>query len=155
MMRTRLYSTEHEIDRRLERFGVTRDELVDVVKKTVAARADTIDIDPLSAAGQLSYIFGTRHIRMLFMRNGWTLDRTENVESVVSPDGSMRIVFQNVDSACNPFQGPKAVSGKGPAANRMIDVAQGRLFSFTDIPETVAPKAVESLNASVWYFCFL
>lgn len=152
MLKTRIYATEHEIDTRLVRFNATRAELIEVAKQIVAARADAILVDPLSAPGLLSYIYGTRHLRLLFMRKGWGIDRKENVESVVSPSG-VRIVFQNVDEACSLFQAPKAISAKGPASHRMIDVAQGRLFGPGELPETIPPKAIEGLNSSAWYFC--
>jgi hypothetical protein len=152
MLKTRIFATEHEIDARLVRFGATRSELIEVAKQIVAARADSIVVDPLSAPGQLSYIYGTRHLRLLFMSKGWNIDRKENVESVVSPGGT-RIVFQNVDDACSIFQHPKAISAKGPASHRMIDVAQGRLFGPGELPETIPPKALDGLNSSAWYFC--
>lgn len=152
MLKTRIYATEHEIDTRLARFGAARNELIEVAQQIVAARADAILVDPFSAPGLLSYIYGTRHLRLLFMPKGWGIDRTENVESVVSPRG-VRIVFQNVDEACSIFQAPKAVSAKGPACQRMIDVAQGRLFGPGELPETVPPKALDALNSSAWYFC--
>ncbi len=152
MLKTRIFSTEHEIDTRLVRFGVTRVELIEVAKQIVAARSDAIVVDPLGTPGLLSYIHGTRHLRLLLMPKGWVLDRQENVESVVS-SSDIRIVYQNVDEACSIFQAPKAVSGKGPAAHWMIDIAQGRLFSPGDLPEAVPPKLVDGLKSSAWYFC--
>jgi hypothetical protein len=131
---------------------VTRTELIEVAKQIVAARSDAIIVDPLGAPGLLSYIYGTRHLRLLFMTKGWTLDRQENVESVLGPN-NRRIVFQNVDEACAIFQAPKAVSGKGPAAHRVIDIAQGQLFSPGELPEAVPPKLVDGLKSSAWYFC--
>lgn len=153
MLKTYLYLAEWEIDARLARFGVTRAELIDVVRQTLAARSDAIDVDPLNTPGQLSYIYGTRHLRLLFLKKGWQIDRTENVESVFDSKTGTKILFQNVDLACSRFQSPKAISGKGPAANRMIDTAQGKLFGPGDLPESVSPKAIASLNSTAWYFC--
>jgi hypothetical protein len=119
MLRTRIYSEEWDVDSRLQKFNVTRDELINVARQTNTHRADAIAIDPLTAAGQLSYLYGTRHTRLLFMPKGWILDRRENVESVLHPESGMRVVYQNVDQACG-LTSPKAISGKGPAANRMI-----------------------------------
>lgn len=64
----------------------------------------------------------------------------------------MRIVYQNVDQACG-FTSPRAISGKGPAANRMIDNGQGVLFRADDLPEVIPQHKIDSLNSSVWYFC--
>ena len=129
-----------------------RDELIGVARQTNTHRADAIAIDPLSAAGQLSYLYGNRHTRLLFMPKGWFMDRRENVESVLHPESGMRIVYQNVDQACG-FTSPRAISGKGPAANRMIDNGQGVLFRADDLPEVIPQHKIDSLNSSVWYFC--
>jgi hypothetical protein len=152
MLRTRIYSEEWEVDSRLLKFNATRDELIGVARQTNTHRADAITIDPLSAAGQLSYLYGNRHTRLLFMPKGWFMDRRENVESVLHPESGMRIVYQNVDQACG-FTSPKAISGKGPAANRMIDNGQGVLFRADDLPEVIPQHKIDSLNSSVWYFC--
>lgn len=152
MLSTRIYSEEYEVDSRLKRFGVTRDELINVARQTSAHRADVIAVDPLTTAGQLSYIYGTRYKRLLFMPKGYLLDRHENVESVIHPDSGIRIVYQNVDQACG-LSSPKAISGKGPAANRMVDNGQGVLFHAGDLPEAIPQHKIDGLNSSVWYLC--
>ncbi|MGB5086081.1 MAG: hypothetical protein WBO09_16110 [Methylocystis silviterrae] len=152
MLSTRIYSEEWEVDSRLKRFGATRDELINIARQTSAHRADAIAIDPLTTAGQLSYIYGTRYKRLLFMPKGYLLDRRENVESVIHPESGIRIVYQNVDQACG-LTSPQAISGKGPAANRMIDNGQGVLFHEGDLPEAIPQHKIDSLNSSVWYLC--
>lgn len=152
MLGTRIYSEEWEVDSRLKRFDATRDELINIAKQTSTHRADAIAIDPLTTAGQLSYIYGTRYKRLLFMPKGYLLDRRENVESVVHPESGIRIVYQNVDQACG-LTSPKAISGKGPAANRMIDNGQGVLFHAGELPEAIPQHKIDSLNSSVWYLC--
>src|SRR3546814_12876712 len=61
MLTARIYKDDWSVDARLaETFGVTRDELVQVVREVVGARADAVENDPVSAAGQFAYIHGTR-----------------------------------------------------------------------------------------------
>ena len=153
MLKTRFYTAEHDVDRKLSWFGVTRAELIEVARQTLAARTDAIDIDVRSMPGQLSHLYGTRHLRMLFLNKGGRIDRAENVESIVIEKLSAKIVFQNVDQACSLFHSPLAISAKGPAANRMISNAQGRLFSPSEAPEVVRPDALSKLNSTVWCFC--
>jgi hypothetical protein len=62
----------------------------------------------------------------------------------------MKIVFQNVDSACDDNRDPKAISDKGPAATRAVDLGQKNLFKEFD-EEDERQKARE--KASLWYFC--
>lgn len=101
----------------------------------------------------LSYMYGTRSLRLLFLRKGWIVDRRENIESILDAQTGMRIVFQNVDQACSEFIIPQAVSGKGPAADRLINKDQPSLFSAADLPEAVIPLSARKQNDLVWYFC--
>jgi hypothetical protein len=150
MQRTKLFTEEWEIDTALARFGATRAELAEAAQLTFAARSDSVPSDPLSGPGQLSYIYGNRYVRRVFCPKGWLIDRHENVESVRPPDSGMRIVFQNVDLACSVLHSPKAISGKGSAAERMVSNGQGRLF---DMPEVYRKPKAGELNLAVWYFC--
>jgi hypothetical protein len=153
MLVPKLYATEWEIDRRLTPFDVKRGDLIRVVQQTIAARSDAIELDPPGTPGQLSYIYGSRHLRLLFQSRGWLIDQAENIASVLHPTLGTRIVFQNVDLACSPFRSPKAISGKGPAADRMIDAAQGRLFDDHELPEAVRSSTRSKLGKAAWYFC--
>lgn len=153
MLKTRFYTAESEVDRKLAWFDATRSDFIEVARQTVAARMDAGDVDVRSMPGQLSYLYGTRHLRMLFLSRGWQIDRAENVESVVRADTATKIVFQNVDQACSLFHSPRAISAKGPAADRMISSAQGRLFAAFEIPEVVKPDTLAKLNSTVWCFC--
>jgi hypothetical protein len=152
MLALKIYSEDWEVDARLRPFGVKRAELIEIVRAVVGARSDAVDDDPLSAEGLFAYIFGTRHLRGLFKAKGWLLHREENIESVRHPDSGVKIIYQNVDLAASPHRGPRAISGKGSAANRMIDEAQGRLF-FDDELREVIPAELTEINATVWFLC--
>jgi hypothetical protein len=128
MLATKLYTKEYDVDARLASFGITRAELVDVLKLILSARSDAIHVDPLSAPGQFSFIYGTRHIRLLLCPKGWVIDRKENIESVRNDKLKISIVFQNVDQACDPMHSPKALHSKGSASTRLVDQGQGSLF---------------------------
>jgi hypothetical protein len=52
------------------------------------------------------------------------------------PTTGMKIVFQNADSACEDHRNPKAISGKGPAATKAVDLGQHNLFSRIRTPKT-------------------
>ena len=97
-------------------FGLTAGELIEVVKRAVAAKASFVLNFPLNAAGQLSYIYGTGALRDMLRLKGWEIDRTGNIEATYNPKTGIKIVFQNADSACEDARDPKAISDKGPAA---------------------------------------
>lgn len=153
MLATRIYRDEWEVGSRLVPFGVTSEDLTQVALLTASARADSVPDDPRSAPGLLSYIYGTRFLRQLFTPLGWYADNHENISAVLEPSSGVRIIYQNVDLACDPYRGPRAVSGKGSAASRLVDTGQGQLFNLGDTPEVIPLSAVHSLNSQVWYFC--
>jgi hypothetical protein len=152
MQPARIYRENDEIDRRLVEFGVTREELIEVVRAVVAARADAIDDDPASAEGLFAYIYGTRAIRQVFKRNGWLRYREDNVESVRHPDRNLKVIYQSVDFAADWLHSPKAVSGKGSGADRMIMSGQASLFRDEDL-QPVTKSTTPEIKAGAYFFC--
>lgn len=146
----RIFSKDDEIEERLKPFGVNRSELVSVVRHVVGARADTTAYDPLAAKGLLAYIYGTRSLRQIFGQKGWLIDRLENIEATRHPDLALKIVYQNVDLAASILHSPKAVSGKGSGADRIVDSAQGQLV--LDL-EPGKLTSVREINSGIWFFC--
>jgi len=153
MPATRIYSEDWEIDARLaELCGATRLELVQVVRDVVAAKADAIDLDPRSAPGLLAYIFGTRGIRALFRRKGWSIDRHEGVEATKHPTRDLKIIYQSVDVAASKISDPRAVSGKGSGADRIVESAQGLLFT-DEMLAKAAGGYFDKAQSGAWFFC--
>jgi hypothetical protein len=152
MLAARVYGEIWEIDARLRPFGVTRQELIEVVRGVVAARADSVDNDPVTAEGLFAYIFGTRYLRSLFRTKGYLLDRKENIEAVKHPDRELKIVYQSVDLAATRHHIPQAVCGKGSGADRIIDLAQGTLFTEEEL---AAPRPVkfDRIDTGIWFLC--
>ncbi len=153
MLPARVYEKDWEVDAKLKaEFGCSREELIHVVHRVVAARADSVDDDPLSASGQFAYIFGTRNVRGLFKRKGWVTHREENVEAVRNPQTGKLIVYQSVDVAASKDRSPRAVTGKGSGSRRIIDAAQGALFPDDAVREAI-PDFLARFRPEIWYFC--
>lgn len=153
MIPARIYNEEWTIDARLcETFGVTRQQLIQVVKEVVGARADAVENDPITAAGQFAYIHGTRNVRSLFRTRGWYLFRKDNIELVRHPERDLTISYQSVDLAASETHSPLAISGKGAGAERAIEEAQLSLFAPDefDRPLSLAP---DTINSGMWFFC--
>ena len=108
--------------------------------------------DPLSAPGLLAYIFGTRELRAIFKRKKWLIQRENNVESVQHPDRRLQVIYQSVDVAASDLHSPRAISGKGSGADRIIELAQGQLFS-RDQLETRETVNLAPVNSGVWFLC--
>jgi hypothetical protein len=148
MAADRIVSQDYEVGSRLDQLGLSASELIGVVHQAVAAKADFVLNHPLNAAGQLSYIYGTGALRDALRTKGWEIDRTGNIEATYNPKTGMKIVFQNADSACEDGRDPRAISDKGPAAIRAVDVGQSSLFPEYDIEDQEKRKRE---NASLWY----
>src|SRR5882672_2923910 len=128
MAADRIVAQDFEVASRLDELGVSASELIEVVHQAVAAKANYVLNHPLNAAGQLSYIYGTGALRDALRSKGWQIDRTGNIEATYDLKTGMKIVFQNADSACEDDRDPKAISDKGPAATRAVDLGQHNLF---------------------------
>jgi len=145
MQQTKIIDASLEVDDRLKLFGVTKAELFQIAHKVVMARNDVVSIDPVTASGLFAYIYGTRALRAIFMRKGWEIDRSENIEAIYNKDSGIKIIYQSADSASNHYRVPRAISDKGAESERIV--ASGQLDLFKDPnkkPTLIAPK--------VWYF---
>jgi len=134
----------------LRKIGLTRDIVIEIALSAAAARADSLPVDPSSAPGMLSYIYGVRAIRLHLLKLGWRESRQGNVESTVNDEIGVQLCFQNVDAACNDFKNPHAISGKGTASRSLVAAGQGELFG----------RATDSVEAdvfgstpTVWVIC--
>lgn len=148
MAETKILKEPVEVaDRLQELFGVDRDELMKVVHAAVAGRAIAVGNDPITAGGYFAYSYGTRAMREVFRAiEGYELDRVANIESVVNKARGVKIIFQSTDVAADS-RSPKAVSGKGVACERVVELGQGNLFE--DLAEDERARA----NAAVWFIC--
>lgn len=143
----RIVARDFEVASRLDQLGLSAGELIAVVQQAVAAKADFVLNHPLNAAGQLSYIYGTGALREILRPKGWQIDRTDNVEATFDPKMGIKIIFQNSDTACEDGRDPKAISDKGPAASRAVDLGQGNLFPEFDAEDRERNRLE---NAALW-----
>jgi hypothetical protein len=149
MAADRIIAQDYEVASRLDQMGLSASELISVVHQAVAAKANFVLNHPLNAAGQLSYIYGTGALRDTLRPKGWVIDRTGNIEATFDPKTSIKIVFQNADSACDDDRDPRAISDKGPAAVSAVDLGQHSLFPEYDAEDQAKRKKA---NAPLWYF---
>lgn len=147
MTETKVFREDHEVAPRLSLFGATKDELLRVVELAAGGRADAVPNDPVTAGGQFSYIFGTRGLREVFIPKGWRKDNTKGIESVIHPESEIKLIFQNVDLACDSIKPPKAISGKGMASEEIIALSTAFLF------KEMEKDHQKRLNRTVWFFC--
>jgi hypothetical protein len=139
---------DYEVASRLDQLGLSATELIGVVHQAVAAKASFVLNHPVNAAGQLSYIYGTGALRDTLRPKGWRIDRTGNIEATFDPKTGIKVVFQNADNACDDSRDPKAISDKGPAASKAVDLGQPNLFPEFDVEDR---ENDQRENAALWY----
>lgn len=146
---------ETDVFQALSVFSTTREELIDeVIKNTLAARLGCLSIDPANAKGIISYIYGTRHLRKLYLAKGWNETHYKNIELVKHPNNGLQLTYQNVNIAANLFREPRSISKKGYGSAQLIESSQGNLFSDEELPITLpSNKNSENLNNLLWYLC--
>lgn len=138
----------YSVHQELHKLGLTVDIVTSIARKVAAAKAEALEVDPVSTPGTFAYIYGVRAIRLELLTRGWRASRSGNVESTVNDDLGIQICFQNVDVACTK-QDPQAISGKGAGSRRLIYDGQSDLF------DRDAPEAVDALGSvpTVWFVC--
>lgn len=126
-----------EVDPRLIELGLTRAGLLRVVR---VARSEARNATPnhcANAAGTFAYQHGTWALRHEFVGGGWKIERPNGVEAIWNAERKVRVVFCNVDVACDASAKPKPRSGKGAGAER---TCVGNMFG--DLP-TYAPRPID------------
>ena len=141
---TRMSRERWDVDRRIAQLGPHREGLLDAVRRAVAAAAEATEFHPANAAGTLAYMTGTWALRNAFVGKDWMLDRCGGVESIRK--GEARIVYTNVDVACDEAQAPKPLSHKGAGSK---DICSGNLlFPPAALPMVVPPH---DANQATWF----
>ena len=115
----------------------TIEQLLRVRSVAISASADATAFHPANAAGTFAYHYGTFALRKEYVGKVWRLERIDGVEAIVNEARKVRVVFANVDIACDDDLKPKPRSRKGAGAER---VCMGNLFG--SLPE-YAPQQPE------------
>lgn len=125
VVETQVWREPWDVDRRLNELGLHRHPLMNVVVAAITAGADSTPFHPANASGTFSYMYGTWALRSEFVGDEWELDRADGVESIRNDQKKVKVVYQNVDIACDNEQGPKPRSHKGAGSER---ACSGNLF---------------------------
>jgi hypothetical protein len=156
-----ILATPIQVDGRLAEFGITREQLIEVVMAMVAARAECTDNDPPSAPGWSSWRHGTRRAREIFRPLGWLKDDTDQLPTIVKNSLGMRIAVANTDDGAGLVSAgmfPQNRSKKGAATDRAVDLNQHSMFADTgEADESVVvqfkPRDTHSDAFTTFYLC--
>lgn len=150
-MRVLVHAEVWEASKRLKELGLTIEQLIDVVKASVAGRGNCTDNDPPAAPGWSSWQMGTRRLREIYRKQGWEKDDTNQFSTIINHGRRIKISFCNTDDG-TAIQNriPRNRSRKGVIAERVTDVNKsGYLF-----PEMESEDALKNTaDYETWYLC--
>ena len=129
MIQTQVLRDPWDVDRRLSELHLPRKKLLNAVAVALHEAANATPYHCANAAGTFSYQHGTWALRDEFVGDEWRVDRADGVEAIWNEELRLRVIFSNVDIACNNDQMPKPRSRKGAGAER---ACIGNLFG--DLP---------------------
>lgn len=135
LVETRILREDWEVQRRLAELELEKTKLLEVRSTAVGAAADATQFHPANAAGTLSYQHGTFALRHEHVGKSWLLDRPNGVEAIRNEARKLRLVFANVDIACDPDREPTPRSSKGAGAELLC---AGNLFG--ELPRFARPS---------------
>lgn len=125
-------------DARLVELKLERAKLLNVRTMAISAAADVTAFHAANAAGTFSYHYGTFGLRLEFVGKVWRQSRPNGVEAIENEASKIRIVFANVDLACNLAHTPKPRSERTrPGAQQL---SQGNLFDNLPTFASEVPK---------------
>jgi hypothetical protein len=164
VVKARILREEWEVGARLAELQLDKDKLLNVRTTAVAAAADATPFHAANAAGTFSYHYGTWALRNECVGGNWRMDRPNGIEAIRNDVIKVKVVFGNVDVACDDEHEPKARSTKGSGAERLCignDLFGGELPRFAAVSDAaeddgwltyylmVAPEGAAELSRPV------
>jgi len=138
------------VNRLHEKFGVSKEELIEVVQQGVAARNECTPHHPSSLPGTRCWGEATRALRDLLVPKGWKLDNTDNIPSVLNRHLRIKLAVTNADSGTGIEWGhPQPISEKGDGAQRAVFPNQAVLTPVLD----ASLNEEQPNNSTFWYLC--
>lgn len=135
---TRVLAGPVEVDARLAKMPLQREKLLNVRTMALSAAADATAFHAANAAGTFAYHQGTFALRLEFVGRIWRQSRPNGVEAIENEASKIRIVFANVDIACDIGRIPRPRSERSrPGAQQL---SQYNLFDNLPTFATAIPK---------------
>lgn len=86
-----------DVDTRLARLGLEREKLLEILRVCYAEHGNCNENDPRGSAGLAVYRWAVRGLREQYRVEGWEIDRTGGLETMVHHDLKIRIAVMNTD----------------------------------------------------------
>lgn len=152
-MNAKLHLRPLHVENRIEELtGWKKEELLEVVRRMAAARANCTPFDAPGAAGARAYYDGTEQIRYLgSMHEGWSINDDNNIPSTYSRDRQIKVAVCNTNEGTGLEHGyPQNRQKKGTAVEALV-ASNHQLYlpGFENVP-MIQPKGS---GVVFWYLC--
>lgn len=145
-----VYKESADVGSRLIELGLTLEQLIEVVKASVAGRGDCTDNDPPAAPGWNSWRYGVRRLREIFRQEGWEKDDTNQLSTIANHERRIKIAVCNTDDGTSiEDRVPRNRSRKGVASERVTD-RNSTPYLFIEME---SDAAVNTADYVTWYLC--
>lgn len=148
---SKILKVEHEINNRLEHINLTKHKLCQVANRAIAQKLNAVSNHPVNTPGIFAYHEGVKAMRDIFVDGETWIKSVENgIEYIVNPVKKIKVIYQNVDYACNPDHAPQPISRRGGTAKRAaISSNQLEMFERSCDPVNVLVICVSENNGIV------
>ncbi|MDG5750099.1 hypothetical protein P8R33_03170 [Qipengyuania sp. XHP0211] len=161
-MTTNIVTKPLEAQLKLERIGLTSEQVLEIIHAMASAKADATENDPPGAAGWSAWRMGIRRSREVTIHDkrfpDWERDEEGQVSSVLNRKLGVRLLVSNTGDGTGIAEQdrfPQNRSKKGAATDRIVQNNQG-VFDFMEVAPNVvhlhAPGDAEQGIVS-WYVC--
>ncbi len=146
-----LITIEHEVRSRLTQLDIKNDQISIIAKRAISQKLNAVSNHPANAPGTFAYHEGVRAMRdVLIDGEKWNKLTENGIEYVENPIKKIRIIYQNVDIACNQKHDPQPISKRGGSAKcDVINSNQTDLFGFESTPSNVWVICVSENNGII------
>lgn len=146
-----LITLEHEVRNRLAELDLKNDQICIIAKRAISQKLNAVSNHPANAPGTFAYHEGVRAMRdVLVDGEKWNKLIENGIEYVENPIKKIRIIYQNVDFACNTEHPPQPISKRGGSAKcNAINSNQSDIFGVDLIPSNVWVICVSENNGII------
>jgi hypothetical protein len=146
-----------DVARRLADFGMTREQLLEVIRACASGAGNVTENDPPGTHGWETYRFGVRRLREELRPDGWEPDNTDGLATITNAQLKMRIAVANTNDATGILDRtrfPQNRNKKGPTAERAAETNQA-LLPGVDWPAVTKLRGdvIDIDDLVTWYLC--
>lgn len=148
-------NADENVPSRLRAMRLSLDGLLEVLGVIFSEHGICNENDPAGTPGWTIYRWGVRGLRERFRSEGWCIDSTGNLETLVHHELKIRIAILNTDDGtCDPQRIPCNISEKGPCNARAALANADMLPGAENWPKTKADGTpAVTPEYETWHLC--